>query len=469
VYLGERPQIILKKMKLIKALAALALAMMLLSSLLEAKSTVVGDILLQGTVERAGRKLANDTSVFEGDSIRTQKASTGILRIARGRVEIAESSEVEIVRGNPLKIVVKSGTVAFNFPRETSVEIITPQLEVRPELGVENLSGIVIATPQTEDRVQSRSGSYTILERQRSGATKQINSGQQLVATLLPTVPLSTLLPDPSQAAQRPLGALGGPQIARLSEVAGDVRVARLAAPRDYVRQPTSGIGLASGDFVATTNGQAKVLFNDDVSYITLNQGTTVQVQEQAQAGTVSRRIFQAIGNLWFNITRAAGAETTLETPTAVAAIRGTEGSQDVPNDTQSTHALNDGEQLITEVVTQQSVTIRSGQRVTAIRGVGFTPIVALIAALTQPTVGAGGAGGGAAGGGAGAGAGAGAAGGAAAGAATAATTTVSAVTATVVVAGGTLATVVATQAIARADDPESASAFIPLNPPGGG
>src|SRR5687767_389328 len=129
-------------MKLIKALAALALALMLLAPLSEAKSTIVGDILLQGTVERSGRKLANDSSVFEGDSIRTQQASQGILRIARGRVEIAESSEVEIVRGNPLKIIVKSGTIGFNFPKDTAVEIITPHLEVRPGLGGESLSGV---------------------------------------------------------------------------------------------------------------------------------------------------------------------------------------------------------------------------------------------------------------------------------------------------------------------------------------
>jgi hypothetical protein len=90
---------------------------------------------------------------------------------------------------------------------------------------------------------------------------------------------------------------------------------------------------------------------------------------------------------MWFRIQRVTGTQTTLETPTAVAAIRGTEGTQDVPNDNQSTHALTEGEEQITEVVTQQSVTIRTGQRVTAIRGVGFTPVVALIAALTQPLV----------------------------------------------------------------------------------
>src|SRR6185295_12603153 len=97
-----------------------------------AKSTIVGDITLRGNVQRSGQKLTNDTSVFEGDSIRTEKASGGVLRIARGRLEIGESSEVEVVRQSPVKIVVKSGTIAFNFPKDTALEIVTPQLEVHP-------------------------------------------------------------------------------------------------------------------------------------------------------------------------------------------------------------------------------------------------------------------------------------------------------------------------------------------------
>ena len=81
------------------------------------------------------------------------------------------------------------------------------------------------------------------------------------------------------------------------------------------------------------------------------------------------------------------------------------------PNETQSTHALNEGLEDITERITQQTVTITDGQQVTAIRGVGFTPIVALLALIPRPGIGGGGgaaggggAGGGAAGGGAGAG-----------------------------------------------------------------
>src|SRR6185436_6389610 len=119
---------------------------------------------------------------------------------------------------------------------------------------------------------------------------------------------------------------------------------------------------------------------------------------------------------------------------TAVAAIRGTQGTQDVPSPDQSTHALDNGVEDITERVTGQTVTIRDGQRVTAIRGIGFAPIVAFVGTLAQPLFAAQGGGGGVGGGGgAGAGAGAGAATGAAASsAATVAATSVSSLAASV-------------------------------------
>ena len=222
------------------------------------------------------------------------------------------------------------------------------------------------------------------------------------------------------------------------------------------------------GDFDGALQGRADIRFTDQ-SLITLDVGTTAVIEEQQQPTGILRRIGQTLGSLWFNIQQIAGTETELTTPTAVAAIRGTEGRQLVPNDTQSTHALNEGIEDITENITQQTVTITDGQQVTAIRGVGFTPIVALLAAIPKPGVGGGGAGGGAAGGGA-AGAGGGAAGGVAGAAAGAATSTVSTVAtvaaATAAPIGGAAAAVIAATA---KNEPPAASATAPLNFPGGG
>jgi hypothetical protein len=142
-----------------------------------------------------------------------------------------------------------------------------------------------------------------------------------------------------------------------------------------------------------------------------------------------------------------------------------------VPNDSQSTHSLNEGVERITEVVTQQSVTLRSGQRVTAVRGVGFTPIVALLAAITQPLVAAGGGGGGGgatgAGGVGGGAAGGGAAGGAAAGAATVSTATTVAAVSAGAVAATTGAVAAFVPNVAR--QTPAASQSVALVTPGGG
>jgi hypothetical protein len=327
------------------------------------------------------------------------------------------------------------------------------------------LSAVVTASPETEDRVQSRSGDFAILERQKNGKANHILPGQVLVAALIPAVRLSTAALDP--ISPEPQGPPGGMVIATITALQNDVRVARMATPNNYAKV-AQGVGLASGDFVRTLNGRATVTFTpDNQSVLTLQEGTTIQIQQQMQANTVSRRISQAIGNLWFNIQRTTGTQTTLETPTAVAAIRGTQGTQDVPNDTQSTHALNEGIEQVTEVVTSQSVTIRSGQRVTAIRGIGFTPIVALLAAIAQPVVGAGG-------GGAGNGAQgqqAGAQGAETTTGATAATvSTVSTVATVAAVAAGLGAlTIAAVVPVIAAKGQPPADGTVPLNPPGGG
>jgi len=440
-------------------------ALMLLSTAVSvhAKATIVGDIILQGTVQRSGQQLTNDTSVFEGDSIRTDKASGGVIRVARGRVELGELSEVEVVRQSPLKLFVKSGTIAFNFPAETDLEILTPQLDIHPKTGDSALSAVVTASPETEDRVQSRSGDFTILERQKNGKANHILPGQVLVAALVPAVRLSTAALDP--ISPEPQGPPGGMVIATITALQNDVRVARLATPNNYAKV-AQNVGLASGDFVRTLNGRATVTFNapETQSQLILQEGTTIQIQQQMQANTVSRRISQAIGNLWFNIQRTTGTQTTLETPTAVAAIRGTQGTQDVPNDTQSTHALNEGIEQVTEVVTSQSVVIRSGQRVTAIRGIGFTPIVALLAAIAQPVVGgAGGGAGGAQGQQAGQNAGT-------TGATAATVSTVSTVATVAAVAAGLGAlTVAAVVPVIAAKGQPPADGTVPLNPPGGG
>jgi hypothetical protein len=281
-------------------------------------------------------------------------------------------------------------------------------------------------------------------------------------------------------------GALGGPQIALVEQFQGFVQVSRAATPQNKLRITQLNFGLANGDTVQTLAGMAQIRFTDQ-SVVTMNPGTIVIISERQVAGGVQRTISHYLGNLWFNITKATGGGgTTLQTPTAVAAIRGTTGTQDVPNPDQSTHALEEGLEQLTENVTQSSILLRPHQRVTAIRGLGFTPVVAIIGALVQPAIGAGGGGGGVAGGGGGgiagggggaAGGGAGAGGGVGAGASSAAAGSVASATATSVSSLAASITSVGISAGAAAvtstipltqSSTSSTSGSGPLSPPGG-
>ena len=425
-------------------------------------ASVVGDIILLGTVERSGRRLTNDATLFEGDTIRTASSSGGVMRIGGARMEIGQSTYLEIVRAQPLTIVLSSGSLAFNFPDDFDFQIITPQLEVRPDPSIDAVSGEILAIPDDEDRVESRAGTLSILERQEYGAIRSVGGGEILIASLVPTVSIPVASPT--------FGLLQAPSpIAQFQAVEGDVRLQRVNTTLT-TRVDNPGIALFNGDTVSTLQGRADILFTDQ-SLISLDVGTTVTIEEQPQPTGIFRRITQGLGNLFFDIQQVVGTETSLETPTAVAAIRGTEGTQIVPNETQSTHALNEGLEDITERITGQTVTITDGQQVTAIRGVGFTPIVALLALIPRPGIGGGGGGGGAAGGGAGAGAGAGgAAGGAAGAAAGAATSTVTSVASVAAATAATAAGVTAAVVIpTTADEPAPEdTATVPLSRPGG-
>jgi hypothetical protein len=414
----------------------LVLTLLVCSQSAFAKGTPIGDLMLIGRVERSGQNLISNTTLFEGDTIRTLANSGGVVRIGRGRLELDQNSEVEIVSQQPLKIVVKNGGMLFNFPVGTDFEIITPQLKIHPTAGTDRYSGRVTAQPKKEDRVTSRSGRYSILETEEGGATNSIHEGQVLIAALV--------MPALPQAQATTIATIVG----LVPATTAQVNVARAAAPNNWSTRATVGLGLGNGDRVQSLQGSARIEFIRDRSIIELRPGTQVTVQEQMERGGLLRSISQVAGSLWFSIARATqgGTPTRLQTTTAVAAIRGTEGLNTDNADVSTTFALTDGEEDLTELLTGSSVTIRGGQTVTAIRGVGFGAITALIAAI-GPTVGGAGPGGAGGAGGAGGGAGGGAAGaGAGAGAGAATTTTTAAAS-----AASTVSSVAAAAAAAAA------------------
>jgi hypothetical protein len=205
-----------------------------------AKGTPIGDIMLSGRVERSGQRLINNTSLFAGDVLRTLENGAGVVRIGRGRLEVSQLSEVEIVSEKPLKIVLKSGRLDFNFPVGTLFEIVTPQLTVTPTKSVDSYSGIVTAEPRKEDRVVSRKGGYSVLEREVGGERNPIEEGQVLIAALV-----APPLPQATPGAIASIIILDPPTTAQ-------VFVGRAANPRNTSIRATLNMGLATGDRVVS-------------------------------------------------------------------------------------------------------------------------------------------------------------------------------------------------------------------------
>ena len=188
------------KLKSTLTLIALVFTILPVGLLAEEPAPYVGDIVLVGTVERSGRRLLNDATLFEGDTLRTAASSGGVLRLGRGRIEIGESTSLKIVRARPLQIRVDFGSLMFNFPQGTEFEFITPQLEVHADPTKDTpASGQIIAIPGEQDRVQSLEGLFYALERQEYGARRRIRAGEVLIAALVPTatIPVARTLPVP--------------------------------------------------------------------------------------------------------------------------------------------------------------------------------------------------------------------------------------------------------------------------------
>ena len=222
-----------------------------------------------------------------------------------------------------------------------------------------------------------RQGSWRIGAALLCVLTLMAQTAMTVAASVVPTDALSEAPPFPAPAPVPQTGT--NTPMARISSYVGAVGVRNSSGWHQVVG---SNVPLYSGDKVVTERGRCEITFNDG-SLVRLDVGANITIAEKpAPSGGILRTITQYIGNLWFNVQKGTGTETHLETPTAVAAIRGTQGWQEVPDDSHSTHALTEGVEQITERVTGQSVTIHGGQQVTAIRGVGFTAITSIAALL---------------------------------------------------------------------------------------
>ncbi|MDZ7380018.1 MAG: FecR family protein [candidate division KSB1 bacterium] len=115
----------------------------------------------------------------------------------------------------------------------------------------------------------------------------------------------------------------GARDMAILLKAAGKVEVGS-ALDRRW-KPGTRGTRLSSGDRIRTgENSLATLIFTDDKSLLKLRGDSELTLGGEREKGIVSKRLKVDAGELWAKITKGGGGYR-LETPSGVAAVKGTE------------------------------------------------------------------------------------------------------------------------------------------------
>ncbi len=131
------------------------------------------------------------------------------------------------------------------------------------------------------------------------------------------------------------------PSMATLTLTEGDVKIER----DGKLLSAAEGQRLLDKDRIITANGRAEVQFTDGTT-LRASEDTRVAIAQGPKDGGLLRSIELTLGNLWFKVnkmTQVADARTEFLTPTAIAAVRGTEGEIGVGADGHSQFALATG------------------------------------------------------------------------------------------------------------------------------
>jgi len=109
-------------------------------------------------------------------------------------------------------------------------------------------------------------------------------------------------------------------------------------------RESAMGEILNHGDDLYTSsNTRAAIRFTDDGSIIRMNQECSLQIMAEGERTAMRKTLAIEVGELWARINRRENAEYRIETPTAVAAVKGTEFYVRVAEDGTTTIITVDG------------------------------------------------------------------------------------------------------------------------------
>jgi len=90
--------------------------------------------------------------------------------------------------------------------------------------------------------------------------------------------------------------------------------------------QAALGSTLNHGDNLITgANSLAAIRFADDGSVLRMNPNTEMQIRAEGERAALRKTLQIDFGEMWARVNRREGAEYRIETPTAVAAVKGTE------------------------------------------------------------------------------------------------------------------------------------------------
>lgn len=125
-------------------------------------------------------------------------------------------------------------------------------------------------------------------------------------------------------------------------------------------RAAARGTRLSSGARIRTgENSFATLIFTDDKSLLKIRSDTEISLEGERRAGTVDKRLTVGAGELWAKVTKGAGSYR-LETPSGVAAVKGTEFYLLVAEDGSATAIVLEG--IVELMNSLGTVLVGSGQ-----------------------------------------------------------------------------------------------------------
>lgn len=111
--------------------------------------------------------------------------------------------------------------------------------------------------------------------------------------------------------------------IAVVLKSTGKVNIKR-ANPNKW-QNAEKGMRLNSGDIVKTgENALMAIMFTDDKSMIKIRENSTLAIKGKREKSTIAKRLKFAIGQMWVKVDKQK-SEFLVETPSGVAAVKGTE------------------------------------------------------------------------------------------------------------------------------------------------